>query len=126
MEEWFIDAHLSNEKPYESCICEFEELPMLCKRDDSFWVYEYGKSYWVPPAHSGGKDTGDNFKQFMNPESEYATQWTWLAETMAGYVKVDINPADGEISVSEVCHAQSRNSLTATKHYIRTHWYNVL
>ena len=48
---------------------------MLCHKDDSYWVYEYGKSYWVPPAHSGGKDTGDNFKHFMDPDSRCATQY---------------------------------------------------
>jgi hypothetical protein len=83
-----------------ACVCEWEGLSLLCLHDDAYWVYEYGKSYWVPPAVSGGKDTGDNFKDFMAPGSSYEDYFCWLVDTIKGLSTVDTDE-DGVISAAE-------------------------
>jgi len=84
----------------EACVCEWEGLSLLCIPNDAYWVYDYGKSYWVPPASSGFKDTGVGFKGYMSPGNSLEPYFSWLEETMRSLSTVDINN-DGEISAAE-------------------------
>ena len=74
-----LPAVLQDSYFQKACACEWEGLPVLCLSDEDYWVYEYGRSYWVPPAASGGKDTGKNFKFFMDPDGNYGTSAVMLA-----------------------------------------------
>ena len=83
-----------------ACVCEWEDLSLLCLHDDTYWVYDYGRSYWVPPAGSGFKATGDNFKLYMSPGSDLEPHFDWLVNTMKSLSTVDTNN-DGEINATE-------------------------
>ena len=84
--EW--DAHFSRYFA-DGCVCEWESLPVLCMPDDTHWIREYGRSYWAPPGGSGGKDTGDQFHSFMDPDGKYAENFEWLIATTDGLAQVD-------------------------------------
>ena len=60
---------LSDINGYSPCVCEWEDLSVLCMEKPSYWTYEYGGSWWVPlPTTEGFKDTGTGrFEGFFNP-----------------------------------------------------------
>ena len=73
----YKDHHraISNLNSYSPCVCEWEDLSVLCMEKPSYWTSEYGGSWWVPlPTTAGFKDTGTGrFEGFFNPDHSAGT-----------------------------------------------------
>ena len=107
---------------YPTCICEWEEIEVLCvdSRKSDYYFRAHGGSLWVPPV-SGGKDLGHaRLPHFFKPPDweSYSQErgiytrghgrtapggWSrfeWLELTMQGLTSLDANQ-DRQIDTAE-------------------------